>query len=289
MSCERMLTCCGMCTHRESASENTPAKAMLSEAMNAMDAGQRFILGKKCKRLVDTGRLLWLREKGMEAKLVEYIAETVSPENKVLLAKHGWLINHLDSVLPMHFIKESRLSQLWHYHSVPSLWLQRAYECDESNNQRTASHDGSNVALPEFQLRERAIMDWQQGSVTHARGPHSWPDLVRLFFDHSRASDLHVVSQLVRTLPLFVLVQGSIAEPFLLSPRFVLLYLKWLLGSCCASFCSVISVSIVFWVKSCDTVYDWEGNNGRASWIVHVLWGSRRRECMQLRRYVFNP
>lgn len=89
MKCERMLTCCGMCTHRESASESTPGKAVLSEAMNALDAGQRFILGKKCKRLIDTGRLLWLREKGMQAKLVEYIAETVSPENKVLLAKHG--------------------------------------------------------------------------------------------------------------------------------------------------------------------------------------------------------
>lgn len=76
--------------HREEpASENVPAKALLSEAMNAMDATQRFSLGKKCKRLIDIGRLLWLRQKDMQAKLVEYIADTVSPENKVLLAKHG--------------------------------------------------------------------------------------------------------------------------------------------------------------------------------------------------------
>jgi tRNA:m4X modification enzyme len=72
---------------REPASESVPAKALLSEAMNALDAAQRFALGKKCKRLIDMGRLLWLREKGMQAKLVEYIADTVSPENKVLLAK----------------------------------------------------------------------------------------------------------------------------------------------------------------------------------------------------------
>lgn len=73
--------------HREPASETVPAKALLSEAMNAMDATERFALGKKCKRLIDMGRLLWVREKGMQAKLVEYIADTVSPENKVLLAK----------------------------------------------------------------------------------------------------------------------------------------------------------------------------------------------------------
>jgi hypothetical protein len=63
---------------REPASESVPAKALLSEAMNALDAAQRFALGKKCKRLIDMG---------MQAKLVEYIADTVSPENKVLLAK----------------------------------------------------------------------------------------------------------------------------------------------------------------------------------------------------------
>jgi len=72
---------------REPANETVPVKAMLSEAMNAMDAAQRFSLGKKCKRLIDTGRLLWLRENGMQAKCVEYIADSVSPENKVLLAK----------------------------------------------------------------------------------------------------------------------------------------------------------------------------------------------------------
>lgn len=72
---------------REPVNGAVRAKALLSEAMNAMDAYQRYLLGRKCKRLIDTGRLLWLREKGMQAKLVEYIADTVSPENKVLLAK----------------------------------------------------------------------------------------------------------------------------------------------------------------------------------------------------------
>lgn len=62
-------------------------KPKLSEAMTAIDATERVILGRKCKRLIDTGRLLWLRERGMQAKLVEYIAACVSPENKLLLAK----------------------------------------------------------------------------------------------------------------------------------------------------------------------------------------------------------
>jgi tRNA:m4X modification enzyme len=55
--------------------------------MNAIDAKARAVLGRKCKRLIDTGRLQWLTEHGMQAKLVEYIAASVSPENRLLLAR----------------------------------------------------------------------------------------------------------------------------------------------------------------------------------------------------------
>jgi tRNA:m4X modification enzyme len=63
------------------------SKPRLSEAMNAIDATARAVLGRKCKRLIDTGRLQWLTERGMQAKLVEYIAASVSPENRLLLAR----------------------------------------------------------------------------------------------------------------------------------------------------------------------------------------------------------
>ena len=71
----------------EGTSDQVPSKALLSEAMNALDVTERSSLGRKCKRLIDTGRLLWLKEKGMQSKLVEYIAPSVSPENKLLLAR----------------------------------------------------------------------------------------------------------------------------------------------------------------------------------------------------------
>ncbi|CAK9869504.1 unnamed protein product [Sphagnum jensenii] len=63
------------------------SKPRLSEAMNAIDATARAVLGRKCKRLIDMGRLQWLTERGMQAKLVEYIAASVSPENRLLLAR----------------------------------------------------------------------------------------------------------------------------------------------------------------------------------------------------------
>ncbi|KAG6547869.1 hypothetical protein Mapa_010689 [Marchantia paleacea] len=63
------------------------AAPRLSEAMDAMDVGARAELGRKCKHLIDFGRLLFVRRHGMSAKIVKYISAAVSPENKLLLAR----------------------------------------------------------------------------------------------------------------------------------------------------------------------------------------------------------
>jgi hypothetical protein len=39
-----------------------------------------------CKRLIDLGRVLYLRERGYDARLVRYTSHTVSPENVALIA-----------------------------------------------------------------------------------------------------------------------------------------------------------------------------------------------------------
>ncbi|XP_005104573.1 tRNA:m(4)X modification enzyme TRM13 homolog [Aplysia californica] len=43
-------------------------------------------IGRKCKRLIDTGRLHYLRSKGMTCCLREYVSGEITPENVVLLA-----------------------------------------------------------------------------------------------------------------------------------------------------------------------------------------------------------
>ena len=47
---------------------------------------EKEALGRKCKRLLDWGRVLWLREQGLEAQLVHYCDPSASPENCLLLA-----------------------------------------------------------------------------------------------------------------------------------------------------------------------------------------------------------
>jgi hypothetical protein len=37
------------------------------------------------KTLLDTGRLAWLKERGLEGRLVGYVAPSVSPENRLIV------------------------------------------------------------------------------------------------------------------------------------------------------------------------------------------------------------
>ncbi|KAI9099003.1 hypothetical protein K1719_024770 [Acacia pycnantha] len=48
---------------------------------------ERAALGFKCKRIIDMGRLLWLRKRGLNTLLVRYVPSTISPENYLLIAK----------------------------------------------------------------------------------------------------------------------------------------------------------------------------------------------------------
>ncbi|KAI5060655.1 hypothetical protein GOP47_0025075 [Adiantum capillus-veneris] len=46
----------------------------------------RAEFGLKCKRLLDVGRFYWLKQVGMNARLVAYVSPEVTPENTLLLA-----------------------------------------------------------------------------------------------------------------------------------------------------------------------------------------------------------
>jgi tRNA:m4X modification enzyme len=59
----------------------------LSEVMTAVDHSERIAIGRKCKDLLDHGRLLWLERSGLKVKTVKYISSTITPENKLLLAR----------------------------------------------------------------------------------------------------------------------------------------------------------------------------------------------------------
>ncbi|KAK7273928.1 hypothetical protein RIF29_14996 [Crotalaria pallida] len=51
-----------------------------------MESAKRAALGFKCKWIIDIGRLMWLRERGLDAKLVKYVPPSISPENHLLIA-----------------------------------------------------------------------------------------------------------------------------------------------------------------------------------------------------------
>lgn len=59
----------------------------IDRLIRSIPAGERTALGFMCKDIIDTGRLLWLREKGLDADLVSYVPSNISPENHLLIAK----------------------------------------------------------------------------------------------------------------------------------------------------------------------------------------------------------
>lgn len=48
---------------------------------------RRAELGRKCKDLLDVGRVLFLQGMGYDAWLAEYVSDSVTPENVLLLAR----------------------------------------------------------------------------------------------------------------------------------------------------------------------------------------------------------
>ncbi|KAL5218706.1 hypothetical protein ABZP36_019390 [Zizania latifolia] len=79
----------------DSSSEDRYRKAAKPDAevigidrlIRSIPAGERAALGFMCKDIIDTGRLLWLRDKGLDADLLSYVPSNVSPENHLLIAK----------------------------------------------------------------------------------------------------------------------------------------------------------------------------------------------------------
>ncbi|KAG6717240.1 hypothetical protein I3842_04G088700 [Carya illinoinensis] len=54
-----------------------------------MKAIERAALGFMCKQIIDMGRLMWIKERGLETRLVRYVPSSISPENHLLIASHA--------------------------------------------------------------------------------------------------------------------------------------------------------------------------------------------------------
>ncbi|KAK8973253.1 hypothetical protein V6N11_013239 [Hibiscus sabdariffa] len=67
---------------------NEDANGVEAVARN-MKAIERAKLGFMCKQIIDMGRLMWLKEHGLETELVKYVPPSVSPENHLLIARHA--------------------------------------------------------------------------------------------------------------------------------------------------------------------------------------------------------
>ncbi|XP_065033929.1 uncharacterized protein LOC103983726 isoform X2 [Musa acuminata AAA Group] len=59
----------------------------VEQVIRGMPVLDRAHLGFICKEIIDIGRLLSLRDQGMDAQLVKYVPSNISPENHLLLAK----------------------------------------------------------------------------------------------------------------------------------------------------------------------------------------------------------
>lgn len=64
----------------------------VEKILSDMQADRRAALGFKCKWIIDMGRLMWLREHGLDAKIVKFVPSGISPENHLLLARSSNLL-----------------------------------------------------------------------------------------------------------------------------------------------------------------------------------------------------
>lgn len=55
--------------------------------VKSMNPVERAVLGFMCKEIIDMGRLMWMKERGLETQLVKYVPSGISPENHLLIAK----------------------------------------------------------------------------------------------------------------------------------------------------------------------------------------------------------
>lgn len=59
----------------------------VEDVLREIKAVERAVLGFMCKDVIDMGRLMWIKEHGLEAHLVKYVPYSISPENHLLIAK----------------------------------------------------------------------------------------------------------------------------------------------------------------------------------------------------------
>lgn len=64
----------------------------VDDIVRNMKAVERAVLGFMCKKIIDMGRLMWMKEHGLDAEFVKYVPSSVSPENHLLI---GRCPNHL--------------------------------------------------------------------------------------------------------------------------------------------------------------------------------------------------
>ncbi|KAJ8755693.1 hypothetical protein K2173_022636 [Erythroxylum novogranatense] len=69
--------------------QNGSEKNRVEDVVKNMKAAERAILGFMCKEIIDVGRVMWARDRGLDAELVKYVPSSISPENHLLIAKHA--------------------------------------------------------------------------------------------------------------------------------------------------------------------------------------------------------
>ncbi|XP_057790403.1 tRNA:m(4)X modification enzyme TRM13-like [Salvia miltiorrhiza] len=59
----------------------------VEDIVKNMQPIDRAVLGYMCKDIIDAARLMWAKAQGLKCELVKYVPVTISPENRVLMAK----------------------------------------------------------------------------------------------------------------------------------------------------------------------------------------------------------
>ena len=72
---------------RVSGRESEKGLGGVADTIRNMSARERAALGFMCKDIIDAGRFMWMRDYGLESKLVKYVPSNISPENHLLVAK----------------------------------------------------------------------------------------------------------------------------------------------------------------------------------------------------------
>ncbi|XVE77501.1 hypothetical protein DITRI_Ditri13aG0067800 [Diplodiscus trichospermus] len=69
---------------KEDSSGDTNGVEAIARNMNPIE---RAKLGFMCKQIIDKGRLMWVKEYGLETQFVKYVPPSISPENHLLVAR----------------------------------------------------------------------------------------------------------------------------------------------------------------------------------------------------------